>query len=64
MGVVSVAVDYAGASAGASAESVAVLAAVLVDRSISHLVQCSYFSCRFWYVFAYVCRLVCGCIVD
>ena len=45
---VSVAVAYAGVSAGASAgaseEAVAVSAAVLVDRSIGHLVQCSYFS--------------------
>ena len=32
-----------GASVGASAEAVAVLAAVLVDRSIGHLVRYSYF---------------------
>ena len=38
-----VAVAYAGASTGASAEAVAVSAAVLIDRSIGHLVQCSYF---------------------
>ena len=54
-GAVLVAVAYAGASPGASpgasAEAVAVLAAVIVDQSIGHLVQCSYFSCIFWYVF-------------
>ena len=33
-----------GALAGASVEAVAVSAAVLVDRSIGHLVRCSYFS--------------------
>ena len=42
MGAVSVAVAYAGvltgASAGGSAEAVAVSAALLVDRSIGHLV--------------------------
>ena len=47
-GVVSVAVAYAGASTGASVgalvEAVVVSAAVLVDRSIGHLVRCSYFS--------------------
>ena len=46
-GAVSVAVAYAGASTGASegasVEAVAVLAVVLVDRSIGHLVRCSYF---------------------
>ena len=42
-GAVLVAVAYAGASPGESAEAVAVLAAVLVDRSIGHLVRCSYF---------------------
>ena len=46
-GAVFVAVAYAGASmvalAGASAEAVAVSTAVLVDRSIGHLVGCSYF---------------------
>ena len=45
---VSVAVAYTGestgASAGASTEAVAVLAEVPVDRSIGHLVRCSYFS--------------------
>ena len=63
-GAVLVAVAYAGSSTGASTgtltEAVAVLAAVLVDRSIGHLVRCSYFSCIFWYVFVYICRLVCG----
>ena len=49
-----------GASAEASAEAVAVSAVVLVGRSIGHLVRCRYFLCSFWYVFAYVCRLVCG----
>ena len=42
-----VAVAYEGAltgtSAGASTEAVAVSAAVIVDRSIGHLVRCSYF---------------------
>ena len=41
------AVAYVGASTGALEgallEAVAVLAAVLVDRSIGHLVRCSYF---------------------
>ena len=55
-GVVSVAVAYAGASTGtsvgASTEAVAVLAAVLVDRSIGHLVRCSYF---FLYILVRFC---------
>ena len=65
---VSVAADYEGESMGESAgapvealaEAVAVSAAVLVGRSIGHLARCRYFPCSFWYVFAYVCRLVCG----
>ena len=42
-GAVSVVVAYAGASTGELAEAVAVSSAVLVDRSIGHLVRCSYF---------------------
>ena len=38
-----VAAAYAGVSMGALAEAVAVLAAVLVGRSIGHLVRCRYF---------------------
>ena len=49
-----------GASAEALAEAVAVSVAVLVGWSIGHFVRCRYFSCSFWYVFAYVFRLVCG----
>ena len=41
---VSLAAAYAGASAEASAEAVAGSAALLVGRSIGHLVECSYFS--------------------
>ena len=44
MEAVLVAVAYVVASTGALAEAVAVLAAVLVDRSIGHLDRCSYFS--------------------
>ena len=40
---VSVAADYTGASAEASAEEVGVSAAVLVGRSIGYLVRCRYF---------------------
>ena len=61
---VPVAEAYAGVSTGASeealVEAVAVSAAVLIGRSIGHLVRCRFFSCSFWYVFEYVCRLVCG----
>ena len=39
-----VAAAYAGASTGASAEAVEVLAVVLIGRSIGHLVRCRYFS--------------------
>ena len=54
-----------GRSAEASAEAVAVSAAVLVGRYIGHLVRCRFvFPCSFWYVLAYVCRLVCGLFVD
>ena len=55
-GAVLVAVYYAGASpgelAGASEEAVAVLAVVPVDRSIGHLVRCSYF---FLYILVRFC---------
>ena len=56
--------SFGGRSAEGSAEAVAVSAAVLVGRSIGHLVRCRFFSCSFWYVLAYVCRLVCGLFVD
>ena len=50
------AVAYVGASTGALEgallEAVAVLAAVLVDRSIVHLVRCSYF---FLYILVHFC---------
>ena len=55
-GAVLVAVAYAGASTGvlvgASAEAVAVSAAVLVDRYIGHLVRCSNF---FLYILVRFC---------
>ena len=55
-GLVSAAVSYAGAltgaSAGASTEAVAVSAAVLVEQSIGHLVQCSYL---FLYILVPLC---------
>ena len=58
------AVSYAGAltgaSAGASTEAVAVSAAVLVDRSIGHLVQCSYF---FMYILVRFLRTYVGLYV-
>ena len=52
MGAVSVELAFAGASSGESSEAVAVSAALLVDRSIGHLVQCSYF---FLYILVRFC---------
>ena len=56
IGAILVAVAYAGASTGASVgasvEAVVVSAAVLVDRSIGHLVLCIYF---FLYILVRFC---------
>ena len=47
-----------GASVEDSTEAVAVSTAVLVGGSIGHQ------PCSFWYVFAYVCRILCGFLLS